>query len=105
MRLLRSIPALLLAVSLLPLQTNAGTTGGIVGRVVDSATHAPLAGVTVIANAPTQSATSITDASGAYRFLSLGPDTYTLTFGKSGYDQQSLPGYAVFADQVQTVNV
>ncbi len=105
MRFLRSIPALLLAVSLLPLQTNAGTTGGIVGRVVDSATRAPIAGVVVMANAPTQNATSVTDASGTYRFLSLGPDTYTLTLSKDGYDTQSLPGYAVFADQVQTVNV
>jgi hypothetical protein len=105
MRFLKSIPALLLAVSLLPLQTNAGTTGGIVGRVVDSATQAPVAGVEVTASAPTQTATSVTDAGGTYRFLSLGPDTYTLTFNKSGYDAQSQPGLSVFADQVQTVNV
>src|SRR5215469_4975426 len=105
MRFLKSIPALLLAVSILPLQTNAGTTGGIVGRVVDSATQAPVAGVEVTASAPTQTATSVTDAGGTYRFLSLGPDTYTLTFTKSGYDAQSQPGLSVFADQVQTVNV
>src|SRR5215469_16794314 len=105
MRFLRSIPALLLVVALFPTQAISGTTGGITGRVVDSATQAPLAGVTVTANAPTQTATSVTDASGSYRFLTLGPDTYTLTYSKTGYDSQSQPGLSVFADQVQTVNV
>jgi hypothetical protein len=105
MRFLRSIPALLLALSLMPSQAFAGTTGGITGRVVDSQTQAPLAGVTVTANAPTQTAISVTDASGTYRFLSLGPDTYTLSFNKNGYDPLAQPGLSVFADQVQTVNV
>jgi hypothetical protein len=105
MRVFRSVLVALLAVSLLPLQAGAGTTGGIVGRVLDSATNAPIAGVTVTANAPTQSATSITDASGSYRFLSLGPDTYTLTFTKDGYEPVSQPGESVFSDVTTTLNV
>jgi hypothetical protein len=80
----------------------AGTTGAITGRVLDAHTGAPLAGVTVTANSPTQRATSISDASGAFRFLSLNPDTYTLSFSKNGYDPLAQPGLSVFADQVQT---
>jgi hypothetical protein len=105
MRTLRTISAALLAAAFLPVQALAGTTGGITGRVVDAANQAPLAGVVVTANAPTQTATSTTDASGTYRFLSLGPDTYTITFTKPGYDPQTDPGVSVFADQVQTINV
>lgn len=105
MRFLRSIPAALLIAVLLPLGTFAGTTGGITGRVVDSQTQAPIAGVTVTANAPSQSASSTTDATGTYRFLSLEPDTYTLSLTKEGYDPLTQPGLSVFADQTQTVNV
>jgi hypothetical protein len=105
MRFLRSIPAALLIAALFPLNAGAGTTGGITGRVVDSQTNAPLSGVVVTANSPSQSATSTTDASGTYRFLSLGPDTYTLSLTKPGYDPITQPGLSVFADTVQTVNI
>ncbi len=105
MRAMRSIPAALLMAALLPLHSVAGTTGGITGRVVDAQTQVPVAGVVVTATAPSQTATSTTDAGGAYRFLSLAPDTYTITFAKAGYDPQAQPGLSVFADQVQTFNV
>jgi hypothetical protein len=104
MRLLKSVPVLLLVASLLPMRGLAGTTGGITGRVADSATHAPIAGVLVVATAPSQRATSTTDASGTYRFLSLAPDTYTLSFSRDGYDPITQPGLTVVADQVQTYN-
>ncbi|MBV8332593.1 MAG: carboxypeptidase regulatory-like domain-containing protein, partial [Candidatus Eremiobacteraeota bacterium] len=104
MRFFRSLPAALLIAALLPFHAVAGTTGGIVGRVVDSATQAPVAGVTVTANAPTQTATSVTDAGGSYRFLSLEPDTYTLSFTKDGYEPQSIPGESVYSDVTLTVN-
>ncbi len=103
MRWLKSIPAFLI-VALLPLRTPAGTTGGITGRVVDLRSHAPLAGVSVTASAPSQSARSITDTSGTFRFLSLSPDTYTLSFTKEGYDPVTQPGLTVVSDQVQTYN-
>lgn len=89
----------------LPLFSLAGTTGGITGRVLDSQSRAAVAGVTVTASAPSATATSITDATGTYRFLTLGPDTYTLQFSKAGYDDLSQAGVTVLADQVQTVNV
>ncbi len=103
MRWLKSIPAFLI-VALLPLETRAGTTGGITGRVVDVTSHTSLAGVLVTASSPSQSARSTTDASGTFRFLSLSPDTYTLSFTKEGYDPVTQPGLTVVADQVQTYN-
>jgi Carboxypeptidase regulatory-like domain/TonB dependent receptor/TonB-dependent Receptor Plug Domain len=105
MHWLKKIPAALLVAALLPLNAAAGTTGGVTGRVVDSANQAPIAGVTVIATAPSQTATSVTDASGSYRFLTLAPDTYSVTFTKTGYDPVADSGVSVFADNVQVVNV
>lgn len=103
MRLLQWLSVLIVA-ALLPLPAIAGTTGGVTGRVVDSRSHAPLAGVLVVASSPSQSARSTSDATGTYRFLSLAPDTYTLSFSKEGYDPLTQPGVTVVADQVQTYN-
>lgn len=83
----------------------AGTTGGITGRIVDAGTNLPLADVTVTAISPSQAATTTTDASGNYRFLSLPPDTYTLSFDKTAYIPVSNPGVTIQADHVQTLNV
>ncbi|MGR4065120.1 MAG: carboxypeptidase regulatory-like domain-containing protein [Vulcanimicrobiaceae bacterium] len=91
--------------AMVPIHAIAGTTGGIVGRTTDSKTQAPLAGVSVTANSPSQTATAVTDASGQFRFLSLAPDTYTVTLSKEGYSPVSQPGVSIFADQVQTLNV
>lgn len=102
---LGSLLAILVTISLLPLQAIAGTTGGITGRVVDARTQAPIAGVTVTASSPSQQSTTTSDATGTYRFLSLTPDTYTITFSAAGYDTVSQPGISVFADQTQTNNV
>ena len=104
-RLSAFVLGVLLFAAFLPDAASAGTTGNITGRVTDSSTHAALAGVTVSITSPSQNATSVTDAGGNYRFLSLAPDTYTLSAQKDGYDALSLPGIAVFADQTQTVNV
>jgi hypothetical protein len=104
MRCLRLLGAALVLAALFPLHVTAGTTGGILGRVVDAQTHTPLAGVLVTANSPSQTATSTTDASGTFRFLTLAPDTYTLSFSKSGYDPLTQAGLSVFADQVQSYN-
>jgi len=104
MRCSNWVAAVVLAAVCFPLYAAAGTTGGITGRVVDATTHVPVAGVTVTATSPSQSATSITDASGTFRFLTLAPDTYTLSFSKGGYDPLTQPGLSVFADQVQSYN-
>src|SRR5581483_8280055 len=103
MRLPRALLSTVLFFAFLPVSARAGSTGGIVGRVVDAATQAPIAGAVVTASAPSQTAT--TDASGSYRFLTLVPDTYTLAVNKSSYDSVVQPGLSVFADQVQTFNV
>jgi len=95
----------ILAFAAAPSVGTAGTTGGVAGRVTDSGTQAPLANVTVTISAPSQTASTTTDASGNYRFLSLAPDTYTLSFSKDTYTPVSQPGVSVFADQVQTINI
>ena len=99
--------AALLAVALLAQGTwsLASTTGGLSGSVVDTSTAAPVANATVTASAPTQSATSTTDANGHFVFLSLTPDTYTVSSSKNGYDPASVAGVTVFADSVQSVTL
>ncbi|MGH7738303.1 MAG: TonB-dependent receptor domain-containing protein [Candidatus Tyrphobacter sp.] len=81
------------------------TTGGITGTVTDARTHAPMAGVTVTATSPSQTARATTDASGKYVFLSLAPDTYTLSAQKAGYEPVSDSGISVFAAQSQVVAI
>lgn len=83
----------------------AGVTGGITGTVIDADSSAPIAGVQVIASSPSQTATTTTDAAGHFGFLTLAPDTYTVTASKEGYQSTSVPGQTVFADTVQTAMV
>ena len=104
-RLLSLWVALLLLQPAFALRAEAGTTGAIIGRVVDGASKAPIAGARVSIASPSQQAATVTDASGAYRFLSLAPDTYVLTVERDGYDPASLAGVTVLADQTQTVAV
>jgi hypothetical protein len=83
----------------------AGTTGGLTGTVVDSQTNAPVAGAQVTASSPSQSATGTTDASGRFSFLTLAPDTYTVSAIKDQYAPASAAGQIVFADSVQTLSL
>jgi len=92
-----------LLAGLIPAAGIAGTTGGLRGRVVDEATKAPLAGVTVAVNSPSQSASTRTAADGTFNFLSLAPDTYVVSAELAGFDSASAAGVSEFADQVQTV--
>src|SRR5580698_9372731 len=80
----------------------AGVTGNIAGTITDSKGTA-IAGVQVQAVAPSGSRTATTDAGGHFTILSLGPDTYTISLTKSGYQSYSYPGVVVFADQTQQV--
>jgi hypothetical protein len=97
--------ALTVALAGTPLAAFAGTTGGVTGHITDSSTNAALADVAITVTSPSQVATTTTDASGTYRFLSLAPDTYTISFQKDGYTPVSQPGLTIFADQVQTMNL
>ncbi|MBV8435293.1 MAG: TonB-dependent receptor [Candidatus Eremiobacteraeota bacterium] len=106
LRSFRAVSAAVLSVFavLMPLgRASAGTTGAIVGSVADSATRAPVAGATVTVASPSQVARVTTDASGHFAFLSLAPDTYTLSAEKTGYESLSIAGVAVFADQTQSI--
>jgi hypothetical protein len=82
----------------------AGTTGGVSGTVTDE--HgAPVVAATVTAISPSQSATSTTDATGHFVFLTLAPDSYTVSVAKSGYTPTSIAGVTVFADNTQNLNI
>jgi hypothetical protein len=81
----------------------AGTTGGLSGRVLDAATSAPIAGAKVTLVSPSQSATTTTDSAGRFTFVSLAPDTYTLSIEQTGYDALALSGINVQADAAQTL--
>ena len=81
----------------------AGVTGNVTGIVRDS-NGVPLAGVSVKAVSPSQTATATTDPTGHFVLLSLAPDTYTLSLNKNGYQGISVGGTVVFADQTQTVS-
>ncbi len=84
---------------------SAGTTGGLRGRIVDRDTHQGLAGIKVSLVSPSQSASATTDANGAFVFISLIPDTYTISVQPAGYESAVQPGITIFADQVQSVSL
>ncbi len=81
----------------------AGTTGGLRGRVVDIVTKAPLRGATVTAASPSQTASTKTDDNGSFSFISLAPDTYTLSIQLQGYESSIGGGINVQSDQVQNL--
>jgi outer membrane receptor protein involved in Fe transport len=84
----------------------AGTTGTITGTVVDASTNRPIAGAKVSALSPSQSASTTSDSNGRFTFVSLSPDTYSLTVAaSSNHDPYSLNGVTVQADASQTVTL
>ena len=91
--------------ALQPLPAFASNVGGIRGRLLDSATHAPIAGASVVVTSPSQQAQETTDNSGAFAFISLNPDAYTVRVQKDGYEPLSQPGVVVFADQSSNLNL
>ena len=101
----RFAATVLLAALCAPLSALAGTTGSLTGRVTDSASGAPIVGATVTVVSASQSASATTDARGSYSFISLGPDTYTVSVSKSGYEPQSQAGQTILADQSSTLNL
>ena len=93
------------AIAALRVPAFAGTTGSLTGRVVDSVTLAPIAGAKVSVASPSQSESATTDAAGAYAFVSLSPDTYTITAVANGYDPTTQAGVSVIAVETQTVTL
>ncbi|MDQ6779566.1 MAG: TonB-dependent receptor [Candidatus Eremiobacteraeota bacterium] len=84
---------------------SAGTTGGIHGRVLDADTSQPIAAASVSVTSPSQAETRTTDTGGYYSFISLAPDTYTVTVKKDGYSIEQVPGITVISDQNRTLEV
>ncbi len=82
----------------------AGTTGQLSGVAVDSATNAPLSGAKVTAASPSQVATAVTDAGGHFSFLTLIPDTYTVSIEYPGYQETSISGINIIADNSRTLS-
>ena len=82
----------------------AGTTGSVNGIVARTG-GGPVAGARVTAASPSQTATTTTDSGGRFAFLSLAPDTYTITVLKQGFDISTTTGVSVFADQLQTLRI
>ena len=81
----------------------AGTTGRLSGLVTDDG-GAPVAGADIKAVSASQSAETTTDGAGHFAFLSLAPDTYTVSIDKSGFNPVSFAGVTIFADQQQTLS-
>lgn len=81
----------------------AGTTGGLGGTVIEAATGLPVANATISVSSPSQNDNTQTDSAGKFAFLSLAPDTYTVSVSKAGLQTQSITGITVFADQSQNV--
>jgi len=82
----------------------AGTTGALNG-VVTLADGTPVAGAKVTASSPSESVSTTTDTSGHFSFVSLIPDTYTVTASKDNYDTTAQSGVSVFADNTAAVHI
>jgi hypothetical protein len=82
----------------------AGTTGSIQGYVTDDSGHA-VAGASVTATSPSQTAKGVTDGKGFYSLLNLAPDTYAVTATKDSFDPTTVYGLTVQADQNTNADV
>jgi hypothetical protein len=80
-------------------------TGGIVsGTVTDDKTHAPIEGAQVVAKSPSGTYKATSDAKGQFRFLSVLPDTYSISASKTEYQPYSSTIVVLNGSQ-QTVGV
>jgi hypothetical protein len=84
----------------------AGTTGAINGTVADPQSNQPVSGAQVTAASPSQSATTTSDSTGRFSFISLAPDTYSVSVtASSTRDAASVSGVTVQADQTLTISL
>lgn len=80
----------------------AGTTGKIIGQVIESATGEPLPGVNIIIDGTTLGAA--TDMDGSYFILNVPAGVYTLSVSFVGYRNITLENVQVVADFSTTQN-
>jgi hypothetical protein len=78
-------------------------TGTIQGTITASQGNMKLAGVAVTAVAPSARYTATTDASGFFSMNGVTPDTYSVTFTRTGYETFTLSGVTVSQGQVANV--
>jgi hypothetical protein len=99
LRFLAPMAALLLAAVWAPAPAAAGTTGTIAGTVTDAATRKPLKDIKITAVSPSQRASTVSDDKGFYILQNLTPDTYQLSYERSGYETALEGGVTVQQDQ------
>ncbi len=80
----------------------AGTTGKIVGKVVDKQTGEPLPGAGVIIQETGQG--TATDLDGSFVIINVAPGTYTLRASYVGYQDMIVKNVQVDADRTTEVN-
>ncbi len=107
--MLRKISILFCAVLLIPalIHAQAGQTGAISGTVLTPEGE-PLPGVTVILKSPAivvPSLETITNESGMYRFVSLSPGEYELTYSLPGVERVVRRGIQVSVGMTVTLDV
>ena len=102
----RTVLTALLAVALLPATAHAQGEASITG-VVRDASGAVLPGVTVQASSPAlieKQREVVSDGSGQYRIVSLGPGVYTVTFTLPGFSTLVRDGIELTGSFTATVN-
>ena len=106
-RMLRNLTsvfaAVVLACGLFGSPAVAGTTGTIQGVVTDT-DGKPVAGAQVSVASPTYATTTVTGPNGFYAVNGLPVDTYRVSFSKTGYQAQVIPGVTVVQDQSVRMN-
>ncbi len=80
----------------------AGTTGKIVGRIVDTATREPLPGTNIIIEGTSMGAAS--DAQGYYVIMNIPPGFYTVKARMMGYTDTRIENVRTLVDLTTTVN-
>jgi outer membrane receptor protein involved in Fe transport len=90
--------------SLWAMPARAGTTGAIDGVVSDANGH-PISDVQVGATAPSYTTKTVTSGSGFYALNGLPLDTYVVSFSKTGYQTNFVPGITISQDQTRRVDI
>jgi Ca-activated chloride channel homolog len=87
-------------------QTNRFSYGTIDGRITDTA-GTPLPGVTVTLASPTMTGTrdAISDHSGTFRFVSVSPGAYDVSFALPGFATVKRTGVQIAANRTETLHV
>jgi hypothetical protein len=103
----KSLGSSVALLALVAVWASAGTTGQLMGTVVDNA-GSPLAGVSVTATSPAQigaAQTTTTGTDGSFRYPRLAPGYYTVLFELVGFAPQQLEQVQVRLDRVTSVQV